>query len=83
MELNKILSLLQTKIDERMKVFTTLAKESKKLLQEAHAKERAMATLYVELEPIHPIIREQNPELCDLFDSLVLLDKDIKQEEAI
>lgn len=82
MELEKLLLLLEEKINEKMAEFTKLGKESKKLLQQAHEKECAMAKLYMELEPVHAIVREQNPTLCELFDSLVLLDKDSKYKEA-
>ena len=76
MELNKLLPLLEQAINQKMLQFTTLGKESKKLLQEAEKKERQMASLFMELEPVHPIIRQQHPTMCDLFDSLIELDKE-------
>jgi len=82
MELNKLLPLLEKALNEKMAEFTSLGKESKKLLLEAHAKENKMAALFAELKPVHAIIREQHPTMCDLFDSLVDLDKDNKSKEA-
>lgn len=82
MELNKLLPLLQKSIDKEMLELNRLGQESKKLLQQAHKKERELAAHFMTLKPVHAIVREQNPTLCEFFDSLVELDKDIKQKEA-
>jgi len=80
-DIKELFVLMQKKIDEKMEEFNALGKESKELLKQAHAKEKKMAEIYQELGPVQYLIRTQNPELCDLFDSLVELTKETRKDD--
>lgn len=82
MELKELLNLLEEQINTKMKELNKLGKESKKLLSQSDQKQLQMAKIFKELEPVQSVIREQNPKLCGLFDSLVELDKDNKIKDA-
>ena len=81
MELKKLLNLLEEQINTKMKELVKLGKESRKLLLQSDQKQIQMAEMFKELEPVHAIVREQNPSMCGLFDSLVELEKNNQAEE--
>lgn len=71
MTLAKLLPKLEEIINEKMNEFAALGKESKRLRQELDEQYTNMRTILQELDPVMPIVRDQNPNLCGLFDELM------------
>ena len=69
-ELKKLTQKLETIINEKMDKFAVIAKEVKVLQQNIKSKHLQMAKILKELEPAEFMVRQQNPDLCPLFDEL-------------
>ena len=78
MELKQLLKELETHINTRMEEFTSLGQECKKLQKQVSDLQDKMAKIFMSLEPVHPIIRHQHPEMNDLFDALLEIAEDKK-----
>ena len=76
MELKDIVKHLNVHIDMRMKEFDRIAKESKRLRQEAEKKEEHLVIIFNSLKDVHPMIYAQYPERKEFFDALVQIAKD-------
>ena len=76
MELKDLLRELELHINTRMEEFTALGQKCKKLQKEVISLQDKMKKIFMTLEPVHPIIRHQNPEMNELFDALVEVDKE-------
>lgn len=71
MNISELTKLLEQEINSKMEEMTTLGKEAKQLSMQAEKLYLKMAALWMnELKPAENLIRSQNPQLCELFDSL-------------
>lgn len=71
MNISELTRLLEEQINFKMHEMTTLGKEAKELSLKAETIYLKMAALWInELKPAENLIRSQNPQLCELFDSL-------------
>lgn len=71
MNISELTRRLEEQINFKMHEMTTLGKEAKELSLQAEKLYVKMAVLWVnELKPAEMLIRSQNPQLCELFDSL-------------
>lgn len=84
MNISELTRLLEEQINFKMHEMTILGKEAKELSLQAEKLYLKMAVLWVnELKPAEMVIRAQNPQLCELFDSLekIHAQPDKKKEE--
>ncbi len=83
MNISELTKLLEEQINFKMYEMTSLGKEAKELSKKADAIYLKMAELWInELKPAENLIRSQNPELCELFDSLEKIYSKPSKEES-
>ena len=71
MNISELTRLLEEQINLKMIELTDLGKEAKSWQAKADHSYKQMADLWLnELKPAENLIRSQNPQLCELFDSL-------------
>lgn len=71
MTIQQLVSKLESQITIQLNELSQMGKKAQKLQQEADEQYAKMAILWAnELKPAEIFIRTQNPQLCELFDSL-------------
>jgi t-SNARE complex subunit (syntaxin) len=70
MTIKELASLLQKRIDIRMKDFNEQHDKIKEIAQEIEKIEKKMFDIIVELEPVESLIYNQNPSVERIFESI-------------
>lgn len=83
MNLNEIMKELENHINSKMDEMTSLGKKAKHNLKQIKELEKEndaihleMADILKQLEPVECIVRQQNPQVNELFDNLKNLVKE-------
>jgi len=79
--IKKLTYQLQKEIDKKMNEFAELGKLAKSLRKELDDIHLKMGTIVQDLQPVDSLIRTQNPEMCELFDSLLELTQKTKKKD--
>lgn len=70
MKIKLLTQQLEKEINKRMDLFMTHGKKAKELVQQTEQCYKDMHDILVELEPVEFIVRQQNPNMSELFDNL-------------
>ncbi len=70
MKIQRMASSLEKEINKQIDILTSHGKRAADCLTEAEAYYKKMHDIILSLEPVEFIIRQQNPQLCSLFDTL-------------